>query len=87
MTERSLTAGCGVVPIEDGTADEDVAKQVMRLMIVGEDWVQICYNNNPSVYSRWTVLSRDERGVPLQICSQEFDGTMEIISNDPKYDD
>lgn len=86
MTERYLGIDGGVIPVEDDASDEEIAGAVMRLLVAGEPWVQLWHENRPDLVTRWTVLSRNELGVPMQIGSQEFDGTMEVLNNDPQYE-
>lgn len=86
MTRRYLGSPSGHFTVDDNASDENVAEAVMRLLIDGELWVQLWYEDNPALVTIWTVLSRDEAGVPMHIASDEFDGTMEIINNDPQYE-
>ena len=59
------------------------AREVMEILLEGEPWVQLHAHHAPGYYTQWTVMTRDEYGVPLQIMCQEFDGNMELISNEP----
>lgn len=71
------------INLEDYPDDMDQAREVMRILLEGEPWVQLRAHHAPDNYTQWTVMKRDERGVPLQIMCQEFDGNFELMNTAP----
>lgn len=65
---------------DDHPDDMSRAREVMQILLEGEPWVQYHAHHAPGQYTQWTVMKRDERGVPLQLMCQEFNGNMELIN-------
>jgi hypothetical protein len=62
---------------EDMT-DYDKATFIMGLL-VKYDTVELRSDNYSGDMTRWTVLERDQKGIPVQVACEEFDGAAEVI--------
>lgn len=79
---RFLSTPSGEIDLPDADSDVAVADKILRLL-VSEPWVRLQWREAPDVCTRWTVMERDSSGIPSQICTEEFDGSVDIVSNDP----
>ena len=57
----------------------EIAVYVMSSLADKYDWVRL-HSSGRQWHTQWTVLERNDKGFPLQIASQEFDGEMEVIT-------
>jgi hypothetical protein len=73
----------GRVPLryDDGTL---AARAAFHLLCVGEEWAHLCLAGTDTTYVKWTVIERDNAGLPVQVMAESLipdePQQMEILS-------
>lgn len=73
----------GVVNLEPGE-DNDLTSRRIAKLLIDEPWVQLRVTHavdQEVQYTQWTVMTRDEHGVPESIVCRQFDGSLTLLNN------
>ena len=74
-------------PLDDIEGDSGlVGERVKQLLDAGHPFIDIgSVVLADNVYTRWTVLTRNEDGLPLLVSCEEFDGEVSVIDHSEDY--
>jgi hypothetical protein len=78
VNQTKLETPQGEISLDGCDTEIEAAQLVMALLAEGHDWVRML-SSDRQWSSQWTVLERNEKGLPLQIACLEFDGNAGVI--------
>jgi len=77
----SLETPSGNVSLGEDPDHDDIALEIMACLLNDQDpWVRLWYSSDSHWTTQWTVIERNEDGIPVIIASSEFDGETQVIN-------